>query len=90
VRGADRAAQVFVLLAAALPAFGQEDDTPNQLWLSYQHQHKVGKHTRVFSSLGYEELLSPGEFIGEWVRLYVKGGGSYDLGSRFRIAAGLG
>jgi hypothetical protein len=81
---------VSLVLAVALPAYGQGEDKPTQLWLSYQHQHKVGEKTRVFSSLGYDELLSKEKFFGEWNKLYVKGGGSYDLGERFRVAVGTG
>jgi len=81
---------VPLLLAVAIPASGQGDDTQTELWLSIQHQHKVGEKTRVFGTLGYEELLSPDSFLGGWNKLYVKGGGSYDLGSRFRVAAGVG
>ncbi len=79
-----------LLLAVATPGFGQGDDIPSQLWLSFQHQHKVGEKTRVFSSLGYEELISRESFWGEWNKLYIKGGGSYDLGEWFRVAGGVG
>ncbi len=81
---------VSLVLTVALPVYGQEDETPTQLWMAYQHQQKVGERTRVFSSLGYEELLSSEDFWGEWNKLYVTGGGSYDLGKRFRVAAGVG
>jgi hypothetical protein len=79
-----------LLLVVAIPAFGQGEDLPTQLWLSFQHQRKVGEKTRVFSSLGYEELMSRESFWGEWNKLYVNGGGSYDLGERFRVAGGVG
>ena len=79
-----------LLLGFAIPAFGQDEDLPTQLWLSFQHQHKVGEKTSVFSSLGYEELMSRESFWGEWNKLYLTGGGSYDLGERFRVAAGVG
>ena len=81
---------VPLLLAVAIPAFCQDGETQTQLWLSYQHQHKVGEKTRVFSSLGYEELVSSERFFGEWTELYVKGGVSYDPGERFRVAVGSG
>ena len=79
-----------LLLAAATPAFGQSDDLPTQLWLSFQHQRKVGERSSVFGTLGYEELMSTERFFGEWTKLYVNGGASYDLGKRFRIAGGVG
>ena len=79
-----------LLMAVAIPAFGQSEDLPTQLWLSFQYQSKVGEKTTVFSSLGYEELMSRESFWGEWNKLYVTGGGSYDLGKRFRVAAGVG
>ncbi len=79
-----------LLLAVAIPASGQEEDIPTQLWLAFEHQRKVGEKTRIFSALGYEELMSSEQFFGEWTKLYVKGGGSYDLGERFRVAAGVG
>jgi hypothetical protein len=79
-----------LLLVVATPAFGQVADVPTQLWLAFQHQHKVGEKTSVFTSLGYEELTSRESFWGEWNKLYVTGGGSYDLGKRFRVAAGVG
>jgi len=79
-----------LLMAVAIPAFGQSEDLPTQLWLSFQHQHKVGEKTSVFTSLGYEELTSRESFWGEWNKLYVTGGGSYDLGERFRVAGGVG
>ena len=79
-----------LLMAVAIPAFGQSEDLPTQLWLSFQHQRKVGEKTSVFSSLGYEELMSRESFWGEWNKLYLTGGGSYDLGERFRVAGGVG
>ena len=79
-----------LLMAVAIPAFGQSEDLPTQLWLAFQYQSKVGEKTSVFSSLGYEELMSRESFWGEWNKLYVTGGGSYDLGKRFRVAAGVG
>jgi hypothetical protein len=79
-----------LLMAVAIPAFGQSEDLPTQLWLSFQHQRKVSEKTRVFSSLGYEELTSRESFWGEWNKLYVNGGASYDLGERFRVAGGVG
>jgi hypothetical protein len=81
---------VLVVLAVAFSAYGQEEDAPTQLWMSYNHQQKVGERKRVFGTLGYEELLSKERFFGEWTRLYVKAGGSYDLGKRFRVTAGAG
>jgi hypothetical protein len=85
-----RALLIVPLLVVATPASGQEEDIPTQLWLSFQHQRKVGEKTRVFSAIGYEELMSSERFFGEWTKLYVKGGGSYDLGERFRVAGGVG
>jgi hypothetical protein len=79
-----------LLLVVATPAFGQSEDLPTQLWLSFQYQGKVGEKTRVFTSVGYEELMSRESFWGEWNKLYLTGGGSYDLGKRFRVAAGAG
>ena len=79
-----------LLIGFAIPAFGQGDEIPTQLWLSFQHQHKVGEKTSVFGTLGYEELMSTERFFGEWTKLYVNGGGSYDLGKRFRVAGGVG
>jgi hypothetical protein len=83
---------ILLILAGASPASSQETDTdtPNQLWLTYEHQDMVGERTRVFGSLGYEELRSEDRFFGEWTRLNFKAGLSYDLGERFRIAAGVG
>ena len=81
---------VLLAVLATVPAYGQEDDTPTFLWLSYRHQHKVGERARVFTSLGYEEQMSREDFWGEWNKLYVTGGASYDLGNRFRIAGGIG
>ena len=80
----------LLLSSVAAPALAQEERNPTQLWLAYSHQHKVGEKTRVFSNLGYEELMSRESFWGEWNKLYLNGGGSYDLGERFRIAGGVG
>jgi len=79
-----------LILVVAAPAFAQSEDLPTQLWLSFQHQRRVGEKTSVFGSLGYEELMSRESFWGEWNKLYLTGGGSYDLGKRFRIAGGVG
>jgi len=73
---------------AAAPLSAQDEGTPTQLWLNYQFQQKVGEKTRVFGTLSYEELMSRESFWGEWNRLAVRGGGSVDLGSRFRVALG--
>ena len=64
---------VPLLLAVAIPASGQDDDTQTELWLSYQYQHKVGEKTRVFGTLGHEELLSLDSVFGGWNRFYLKG-----------------
>ena len=80
----------ILLLAVALPVFSQEEDLPNQLWLSLQTQRKMGEKTRLFGTLGYEELMSTERFFGEWTKLYLNGGVSYDLGKRFRVAGGTG
>jgi hypothetical protein len=79
---------VPLLLVLTTSASSQERDNPTQLWLNYSHQHKVGDKTRVFTKLSYEELMSRESFWGEWNRLAVRGGGSFDLGSRFRVALG--
>jgi hypothetical protein len=81
---------VLIAVQAAVPAQGQEDGTSTHLWMSYRHQHKVRERTRVFTSLGYEEQMSREDFWGEWNKIYLTAGGSYDLGERFRIAAGVG
>jgi hypothetical protein len=81
---------VTLLLAVALSAFGQEEETPTQFWMSYNHQQKIGELTRVFGTVGYEELVSKERIFGEWTRLYLNGGGSYDVGKRLRFAGGLG
>ncbi len=80
-----------LILAMAAPVRGQEiEDDPTELWLTYQYQSKVGERFRVFGELGYRELVSTERFFGEWTRLQLKAGFSYDVNSRFRIAAGLG
>ena len=79
-----------LLLVVASPASSQEEDLPTQLWLSFQTQRKMGEKTRVFGTLGYEELMSTERFFGEWTKLYVNGGVSYDLDKRFRVAGGAG
>jgi len=81
---------VLLMLAVTLPVCGQVEETPTQFWMSYNHQQKVGERTRVFGTLGYEELVSEERFFGEWTRLYLNGGGSYELGKRFRVAGGAG
>jgi hypothetical protein len=78
------------LLGGAIPALGQNDDLPTQLWLAFQHHHKVGEKTRVFGKLGYKELTSPDQLFGEWNKFYVNGSGSYDVGKQFRVSGGFG
>lgn len=77
-----------LVLALAAPVSAQDDRDPTQLWLNYQFQKKVGEKTRMFGKLSYEELMSRGDFWGEWNRLAIRGGGSFDLGPRFRVALG--
>jgi hypothetical protein len=79
-----------LLLGVAIPAFGQDDDLPTQLWLAFQHHHKAGDRTRLSGKLGYKELTSPDQLFGEWNKFYVNGDGSYDLGEQFRIDGGVG
>ena len=79
-----------LLLGVATRALGQSDDLPTQLWLAFQHHHKVGEKTRVSGKLGYKELMSPDLFFGEWTKFYVNGDGSYDLGKHFRVDGGVG
>jgi hypothetical protein len=79
-----------LLLGVAIPALGQDDDLPTQLWLAFQHHHKVGEKTRVSGKLGYKELTSPDQVFGEWNEFYVNGDGSYDLGEQFRVDGGVG
>ena len=79
-----------LLFGGVIPALGQNDDLPTQLWLAAQHHHKVGEKTRVSGKLGYKELTSPDQFFGEWNEFYVNGDGSYDLGEQFRVDGGVG
>jgi hypothetical protein len=79
-----------LLLGVAIPAIGQDDDLPLQLWLAFQHHHKVGERFRVSGKLGYKELTSPDRYFGEWNKSYINGDGSYDLGEHFRIDGGVG
>jgi hypothetical protein len=80
-----------LLLGVAIPAIGQDDDDlPLQLWLAFQHHHKVGEKTRVSGKLGYKELTSPDRYFGAWNKFYMNGDGSYDLGKHFRVDGGVG
>jgi hypothetical protein len=79
-----------LLVGVAIPALGQDDDLPTQLWLAFQHHHKVGEKIRASGKLGYKELMSPDQFLGEWNKFYVNGDGSYDLGKHFRVDGGVG
>ena len=81
---------LVLLLGVAIPALGQDEDLPLQLWLAFQHHHKVGEKTRVSGKLGYKELMSPDQLFGEWNKFYVNGDGSYDLGEQFRVDGGVG
>jgi hypothetical protein len=77
---------VLVFAMAALVSGQEIDDDPTQLWLSYQHQHKVAERVRAFGTLGYKELTSTERFFGEWTRLFIRVGASYEVSSKFRLA----
>jgi hypothetical protein len=82
---------LFLVFVMVKPVTGQEDeDTPRELWLSYEHRQNVSERVRVSGTLGYRELLSDERFFGEWTQLHLKADASYEVNPKFRIAGGLG
>ena len=65
------ASWVFV---TSLPAVAQEiEESDTQVWLQYQQQYGIREKLRGSWDLGYRELVSTEDSLGEWSRLHLRG-----------------
>jgi len=82
------AAWVFV---TAVPAVAQEiDESDTQAWVQYEYQFKLGKKWRGSWDLGYRELMSTEDVLGEWSRLHTRGNFTYVYSKRVAFDCGVG
>jgi len=66
------------LLFAAVSAPGEEiEESDVQAWVQYEYQFKLGEKWRGSWDLGYRELMSTEDVLGEWSRLHTRGTFSY-------------
>ena len=65
-------------LSAPHPSPAQETtETDVQGWIQYEYQHRISDKWRGSWDLGYRELLSTEDVLGQWSRLHTRGIFSY-------------
>ena len=82
------AAWVFV---TAVSAVAQEvDESDAQAWVQYEYQFKLGEKWRGSWDLGYRELMSTEDVLGEWSRLHTRGNFSFVYSKWVAFDCGIG
>ena len=82
------AAWVFV---TAVSAVAQEvDESDAQAWIQYQYQYRLSEKWRGSWDLGYRELMSTEDVLGEWSRLHTRGTFSYVYSKWVAFDCGIG
>lgn len=66
------------VLVSGNPVVAQEvDESDAQAWVQYQYQYRLSEKWRGSWDLGYRELMSTEDVLGEWSRLHTRGNFSY-------------
>jgi hypothetical protein len=61
-------------LATGLPAVGQQiEESDTQVWVQYEYQHRIKEKLRGSWDLGYRELVSTEDILGDWSRVHMRG-----------------
>ena len=66
------------------------EESDAQVWTQYQFQHRISEKLRGSWDLGYRELVSTEEELGEWSRFHLRGHVVYDRSERVSFEGGLG
>ena len=89
--------QLFALGIAAL-AFAAGDhrsaqeveESDVQIWTQYQYQQRISEKLRGSWDLGYRELVSTEDELGEWSRFHLRGHVVYERSERVSFEGGAG
>jgi len=82
------AAWVFVTVVSAVAQ--EVDESDAQAWVQYEYQYRLGEKWRASWDLGYRELMSTEDVLGEWSRLHTRGNFSYVYSKRVAFDCGVG
>ena len=79
------------MFVTAVSAVAQEvDESDAQAWVQYEYQFKLGEKWRGSWDLGYRELMSTEDVLGEWSRLHTRGTFSYVYSNWVAFDCGIG
>ncbi len=79
------------LFATGLPAVGQEiEESDTQVWVQYEYQHRIKEKLRGSWDLGYRELVSTEDILGDWSRVHMRGAIVYGHSKRVSFEGGIG
>lgn len=82
------AAWVFVTAVSAVAQEIEESDV--QAWFQYEFQHRLRDKLRGSWDLGYRELVSTEDTLGDWSRIHTRGMLSYVHSKRVTFEGGIG
>lgn len=84
-------ALVFGALAVASPLRSQELETTDaQLWLDYGFHGKPKERLRTSLDVGYRQVVSESQLIGEWLRVHLRAGFAWEAKAWLSLEGGLG
>jgi hypothetical protein len=79
------------LLFAALSASAEEiEESDVQAWVQYEYQHRITEKLRGSWDLGYRELVSTEDILGDWSRLHLRSIFSYAYKNWVTFDGGIG
>jgi hypothetical protein len=88
--------QLFALGIAALAfapgitAAQEVEESDVQIWTQYQYQQRISEKLRGSWDLGYRELVSTEDKLGEWSRFHLRGHVVYERSERVSFEGGVG
>ena len=81
----------FGLLCVPPPADTEELETTDaQLWLDYDFYGEPKERLRTAFDLGYRQVMSDDQLIGEWLRVHLRGGVAWRTRDWLSLEVGLG
>jgi len=82
---------ITLLLFSGVNASAQEtEESDVQAWFQYEYRHAISPRLRGSWGLGYRELVSTEDVLGEWSRLHLRGNFSYAHRSWVTFEGGIG
>lgn len=88
--------QLFVLgiavlaFTAGIAAAQDVEESDIQMWTQYQYQQRISDKLRGSWDLGYRELVSTEDALGEWSRFHLRGHVVYERSELLSFEGGVG